>query len=88
MPWLAMAVLLIVWETRLHRLRRAGDHPAAADQGLRGVRGQRFDILMAFCWDTLWTTVLGFLLAIAGGLLLGVADRRLAAASIPASIRC
>ena len=33
---------------------------------------QRFDILLAFCWDTLWTTVLGFLLAIVGGLLLGV----------------
>ena len=28
---------------------------------------QRFDILLAFCWDTLWTTVLGFLIAIAGG---------------------
>ena len=49
---------------------------------------QRFDILMAFCWDTLWTTVIGFLLAIAGGLLLGAADRRLAASSIPGSIRC
>ena len=33
----------------------------------------RFDILMAYCWDTLWTTVIGFLLAIAGGLLLGLA---------------
>ena len=33
---------------------------------------QRFDILMAFCWDTLWTTLIGFFLAIAGGLLLGL----------------
>ncbi len=34
---------------------------------------QRFDILMAYCWDTLWTTTVGFLLAIAFGLLLGLA---------------
>ena len=33
---------------------------------------QRIDILLAYCWDTLWTTVLGFLMAIAGGVLLGV----------------
>jgi NitT/TauT family transport system permease protein len=33
---------------------------------------QRFDILMAFCWDTLWTTVLGFAIAIVGGVVLGV----------------
>jgi len=33
---------------------------------------QRIDILLAFCWDTLWTTVLGFAIAIAGGVMLGV----------------
>src|SRR6185436_1754939 len=33
---------------------------------------QRFDIRMSFCWDTLWTTVIGFLLAIAGGVMLGI----------------
>jgi len=33
---------------------------------------QRFDILMAYCWDTLWTTVLGFAIAIVGGVVLGV----------------
>jgi NitT/TauT family transport system permease protein len=33
---------------------------------------QRIDILLAFCWDTLWTTVLGFAIAIVGGMVLGV----------------
>jgi NitT/TauT family transport system permease protein len=71
MPWLAMAVFLLVWELvcvvfdlpeiLLPRPTRVFE-----------VFIQRFDILVAFCWDTLWTTVLGFFLAIAGGMVLGV----------------
>ena len=71
MPWLAMAVFLIAWqlfcvvfdieEIILPRPTRVFE-----------VFIQRFDILMSFCWDTLWTTLIGFLLAIAGGVVLGV----------------
>jgi NitT/TauT family transport system permease protein len=71
MPWLAMAVFLILWqlacvvfdieEIILPRPTRVFE-----------VFIQRFDILMSFCWDTLWTTVIGFLLAIAGGVMLGI----------------
>jgi NitT/TauT family transport system permease protein len=71
MPWVAMAVFLLVWELvcvvfdlpeiLLPRPTRVFE-----------VFIQRFDILVAFCWDTLWTTVLGFFLAIAGGMVLGV----------------
>jgi NitT/TauT family transport system permease protein len=71
MPYLAMAVLLALWELAcivfdvpeiiLPRPTRVFE-----------VFFQRLDILLAFCWDTLWTTVLGFLIAIAGGVVLGV----------------
>ena len=71
MPYLAMAVLLALWELAcivfdvpeiiLPRPTRVFE-----------VFFQRLDILIAFCWHTLWTTVLGFLIAIAGGVVLGV----------------
>jgi NitT/TauT family transport system permease protein len=71
MPWIAMAVFLLIWELvcvvfdlpeiLLPRPTRVFE-----------VFFQRLDILVAFCWDTLWTTVFGFLLAIAGGMVLGV----------------
>ena len=71
MPYLAMAVLLALWELAcivfdlpeilLPRPTRVFE-----------VFVQRIDILIAFCWDTLWTTVLGFAIAIVGGMVLGV----------------
>jgi NitT/TauT family transport system permease protein len=71
MPWLAMAVFLLIWqlvcvvfdlpEILLPRPTRVFE-----------VFIQRFDILVAFCWDTLWTTVIGFFIAIVGGMMLGV----------------
>ena len=71
MPWIAMAVFLLVWELvcvvfdlpeiLLPRPTRVFE-----------VFFQRIDILLAFCWDTLWTTLVGFFLAIAGGVMLGV----------------
>ncbi len=72
MPWMVMAVLLAVWEV------------ACAVTGVREVilpppskiflRGYAiYDILLESCWETLWTTVIGFLIAIGTGLLLGLA---------------
>ncbi|MEI6202727.1 MAG: ABC transporter permease, partial [Enhydrobacter sp.] len=72
MPWLVLAAFLVIWqivcvafdiqEILLPRPTRIFEVFVA-----------RFDILLAFCWDTLWTTLLGFLMAIAGGLFLGLA---------------
>jgi NitT/TauT family transport system permease protein len=72
MPWIVIAVLLVVWELACV----AFDLPEILlprPTKVFSVFIARFDILVAFCWDTLWTTLIGFLLAIAGGLLLGLA---------------
>jgi NitT/TauT family transport system permease protein len=72
MPWLFVAALLIVWQIACV----AFDVPEIllpTPARIFTVFWQRLDILLAFCWDTLWTTLLGFLIAIAGGLLLGLA---------------
>ena len=71
MPWLAMAFFLVVWEL----VCIVFDLPEIIlprPTKVFAVFVQRIDILIAFCWDTLWTTVLGFLIAIAGGVVLGV----------------
>jgi len=71
MPWLAMALFLLVWELACV----AFDLPEILlprPTRVFEVFVQRFDILLAFCWDTLWTTVVGFFIAIAGGVVLGV----------------
>jgi NitT/TauT family transport system permease protein len=71
MPWLAMAVFLIVWELACIVF----DLPEILlprPTKVFTVFVQRIDILLAFCWDTLWTTVLGFAIAIVGGVVLGV----------------
>jgi len=72
MPWLAMAVLLIVWEVAVVAFDVA-EIILPRPSRIFAVMVQRWDILLAFCGDTLWTTVVGFLLAIAGGLVLGLA---------------
>ena len=72
MPWLVLAGFLLVWEVACVFF----DVPEIIlpkPSRIFAVFVARFDILMAFCWDTLWTTLIGFLLAIAGGLLLGLA---------------
>jgi NitT/TauT family transport system permease protein len=72
MPWLVMAGLLIVWEIACVVF----DVPEIIlprPSVIFVVFWERLDILLQFCWDTLWTTLVGFLLAIAGGLLLGLA---------------
>ena len=71
MPWMAMAVFLIVWELACIVF----DLPEIIlprPTKVFVVFVQRIDILIAFCWDTLWTTVLGFAIAIVGGMVLGV----------------
>lgn len=72
MPWLAIAVLLVVWEAACI----AFDVPEILlprPTRVFEVFVARFDILLLFCWQTLWTTLIGFAIAIAGGLLLGLA---------------
>jgi NitT/TauT family transport system permease protein len=72
MPWLAMAFFLVVWELACIVF----DLPEIIlprPTKVFVVFWQRLDILLMFCWETLWTTVIGFLIAIAGGMLLGVA---------------
>lgn len=72
MPWLAMAGLLIVWEVTCIVL----DVPEIIlprPTKVFAVFVDRFDILLRFCLETFWTTLIGFLLAIAGGLLMGLA---------------
>ena len=72
MPWLALVALLAVWEIAC----LAFDIPEILlprPTKVFVVFWQRLDILLAFCWDTLWTSLLGFLIAIAGGMLLGLA---------------
>jgi NitT/TauT family transport system permease protein len=71
MPWLAMALFLVVWELACV-VFDIQEIILPRPSKVFVVFIQRFDILLAFCWDTLWTTVLGFLLAIAGGVMLGV----------------
>jgi NitT/TauT family transport system permease protein len=71
MPWLAMALFLIIWELACV-VFDIQEIILPRPTKVFAVFIQRFDILLAFCWDTLWTTVLGFLLAIAGGVLLGI----------------
>jgi NitT/TauT family transport system permease protein len=72
MPWLFLAALLVVWEAACI-VFAIPEILLPRPTRIFAVFVARFDVLMAFCWDTLWTTVMGFLLAIAGGLLLGLA---------------
>ena len=69
MPWLAMALFLVLWELACIVF----DLPEIIlprPTRVFVVFWQRLDILLMFCWETLWTTVIGFLIAIAGGMLL------------------
>jgi NitT/TauT family transport system permease protein len=72
MPWIAIAVLLVVWEVSCIVF----DVPEILlprPTKVFTVFVARFDILLLFCWQTLWTSLVGFVLAIAGGLVLGLA---------------
>ncbi len=72
MPWLVMAVLLLIWEVACIVF----DVPEIIlprPTRIFEVFIARFDILLRFCLETFWTTAAGFALAIVFGLLLGLA---------------
>jgi len=71
MPWLFMTVFLGTWEIACVTLdiqEIVLPRPSRIFETMV-VRG---DILLEFCFRTLWTTIIGFALAIAGGLFLGL----------------
>ena len=72
MPWLTMALLLLVWELCCVFIG-IQEIILPRPSKIFAVAVQRWDILLEFCLQTLWTTVIGFVLAIIGGLLLGLA---------------
>ncbi|MBM3645730.1 MAG: ABC transporter permease [Alphaproteobacteria bacterium] len=72
MPWLVMAGLLLVWEIACIATG-VQEIILPRPSQIFSVMIDRWDVLLRFCLDTLWTTVIGFALAIAGGLVLGLA---------------
>jgi NitT/TauT family transport system permease protein len=72
MPWLAMATLLLVWEGCCV-LFDIQEIILPRPTRIFATMIQRWDILLQYCLETLWTTMIGFLLAIGFGLLLGLA---------------
>lgn len=72
MPWIVMAALLVVWELACI-LFQIQEIILPRPTRIFEVMVARWDILLRFCLETLWTTVAGFLLAIVFGLLLGLA---------------
>jgi NitT/TauT family transport system permease protein len=71
MPWLVLAGLLVIWELSCVFFE-IPEIILPRPSKVFVVFVQRFDILMMFCWETLWTTLIGFFLAIGFGLLLGL----------------
>ena len=72
MPWLAMAIFLIVWQLACV-VFQIPEIILPTPTRIFTVFIQRWDILLQFCLETLWTTLIGFFLAIGFGLLLGLA---------------
>jgi NitT/TauT family transport system permease protein len=72
MPWLVTIGLLVVWELACI-VFAIQEILLPKPSRIIETMIVRADILVKFCLDTLWTTVVGFLLAIAFGLLLGLA---------------
>ena len=72
MPWLVMAVFLLAWEGACVGFS-IQEIILPRPSRIMAVSVDRFDILLRFCLETLWTTLIGFALAIACGLVLGLA---------------
>lgn len=72
MPWLAALALLLVWELACI-LFAVPEILLPRPSRIAEVMVQRWDILLRFCLETLWTTIIGFAMAIGFGLLLGLA---------------
>jgi len=71
MPWLFTAVLLGAWELACIAFE-IQEIVLPRPSRIFETMFLRAEILLEFCFQTLWTTIIGFLLAIAGGLLLGL----------------
>ncbi|HRJ69702.1 MAG TPA: ABC transporter permease [Beijerinckiaceae bacterium] len=72
MPWLFMAALFLIWELACVMFS-IQEIILPRPSKIFTVMVERFDILLRFCLETLWTTTVGFLLAIGFGLVLGLA---------------
>lgn len=71
MPWIFMAVFLTIWEIACVAFA-VEEIILPRPSRIFVVIVQRADILLDFCFDTLWTTLIGFAIAIVGGLILGL----------------
>jgi NitT/TauT family transport system permease protein len=72
MPWLVMLLFLLLWEAACVAFA-IQEIILPRPSKIFVVSIERFDILLRFCLETLWTTMIGFALAIACGLVLGLA---------------
>jgi NitT/TauT family transport system permease protein len=72
MPWLVTAAFFLVWEIACF-VFSVQEIVLPKPSRIFETMVARFDILLRFCLETLWTTVAGFALAIVFGLLLGLA---------------
>lgn len=71
MPWLFTAVLLGVWELACVGFDIA-EIVLPRPSRIFETMVLRAEVLLEFCFRTLWTTIIGFFIAIAGGMLLGL----------------
>jgi NitT/TauT family transport system permease protein len=72
MPWLVTIGLFLIWELACI-LFQTPEIILPKPSRIFAVSIERWSILLDFCLQTLWTTVIGFVLAIVGGVLLGLA---------------
>lgn len=72
MPWLVTLVLFLLWELACIGFR-IEEIVLPRPSRIFVVTLERWQILLEFCLQTLWTTVIGFGLAIVAGVLIGLA---------------
>ena len=72
MPWLVTIALFLIWEIACI-LFQTPEIVLPKPSRIFVVAFERWAILLEFCLQTLWTTVIGFVLAIGAGVLLGLA---------------
>ncbi len=72
MPWLVMMALFLIWEIACIAFQ-VQEIVLPRPSRIFVVTIERWQILLEFCLQTLWTTVIGFALAIVVGVLLGLA---------------
>lgn len=72
MPWLVTIALFLIWEVACI-LFQTPEIVLPKPSRIFVVAYERWSILLDFCLQTLWTTVIGFVLAIGAGVLIGLA---------------